>query len=69
MYRLTGVQNKSTVFLFDDSQILYETFLESINNILTSGEVPGLFEKDEKMALLEDIRPAAKQASQGLWQD
>ncbi len=33
-----GCQNKPTVFLFDETQIVQETFLEDINNILTSGE-------------------------------
>lgn len=34
-----GIDDKSTVFLFSDTQILYESFLEDINNILNSGEV------------------------------
>ncbi len=33
-----GCQNKPTVFLFDETQIVQETFLEDINNILTSGK-------------------------------
>ena len=38
-----GCQNKPTVFLFDETQIVQETFLEDINNILTSGESPSLY--------------------------
>lgn len=34
-----GIDDKSTVFLFSDTQIIYESFLEDINNILNSGEV------------------------------
>lgn len=37
-----GCQNKPTVFLFDETQIVQETFLEDINNILTSGTNPCL---------------------------
>ena len=37
-----GCQNKPTVFLFDETQIVQETFLEDINNILTSGGQQGL---------------------------
>jgi len=34
-----GINDKPTVFLFSDTQIIYESFLEDINNILNSGEV------------------------------
>lgn len=47
LYRLTGVDNKPTVFLFNDTQIVEESFLEDINNILSSGEVPNLYKQDE----------------------
>ncbi|XP_049338447.1 dynein axonemal heavy chain 2 [Astyanax mexicanus] len=47
LYRLTGVDNKPTVFLFNDTQIIDESFLEDINNILSSGEVPNLYKSDE----------------------
>jgi hypothetical protein len=46
-------------------QIKYETFLEDVNNILTSGEVPNLFPKDELGGLLDELRPAAKAAGAG----
>ena len=42
-----GAKNLPTVFLFSDTQIVAELFLEDINNILNSGEVPNLFEADE----------------------
>lgn len=47
LYRLTGVDNKSTVFLFSDTQIVDESFLEDINSILSSGEVPNLYKQEE----------------------
>lgn len=47
LYRLAGVDNKPTVFLFSDTQIVDESFLEDINNILSSGEVPSLYKQDE----------------------
>lgn len=34
-----GLDDKKTVFLFSDTQIIMESFLEDINNILNSGEV------------------------------
>lgn len=47
LYYMAGVENKPTVFLFTDTQVLEETFLEDINNILSSGEVPNLYKPDE----------------------
>lgn len=34
-----GCKNQQTVFLFSDTQIVTETFLEDINNILNSGKL------------------------------
>lgn len=39
LYRTTGISNESVVFLFSDTQIQQEGFLEDINNILNSGEL------------------------------
>ena len=41
------MENKPTVFLFTDTQVVDEIFLEDINNILSSGEVPNLYSKAE----------------------
>ncbi|XP_038058163.1 dynein heavy chain 6, axonemal-like isoform X3 [Patiria miniata] len=62
LYELAGVQNLNTVFLFTDTQIVVEGFLEDINNILNSGEVPNLFEADEYERVVIGCRPAAKEA-------
>ena len=47
LYYQAGVENTPTVFLFTDTQVVEETFLEDINNILSSGEVPNLYKPDE----------------------
>lgn len=65
LYRIAGGQNKPTTFLFDETQIKYETFLEDVNNILTSGEVPNLFGKDEIAGVLDEVRADAKKAGAG----
>lgn len=39
-----------------DSQIVEEEFLEDINNLLNSGEVPNLFEGDEYEKIILDAR-------------
>ena len=45
LYRSAGHQLKPTVFLFTESEIKDEVFLELVNSILMTGEVPGLFAK------------------------
>lgn len=47
LYRQAGVELQATSFLFVDTQIADESFLEDINNILSSGEVPNLYKSDE----------------------
>ena len=49
----TGAQGKPTVFLITDSQIKEETFLEDIDSLLNTGEVPNLFPADEKAEIME----------------
>ena len=51
-YYATGVKNRATVFLFLDTQIVEESFVEDINNILSSGEVSNLYKPDE----FEEVR-------------
>ena len=37
LYDWAGMKNEAMTFLFTDTQIAYEEFLEDINNILNSG--------------------------------
>ena len=60
--RKAGAEGSPTVFLFSDTQIKMESFLEDINNILNTGEVPNLYAKDEIMQITEMVRPKAKKA-------
>jgi len=59
LFTNSGVKGKKQTFIFLDTQILYESFLEDINNILNSGEVPNLWPQDEKDVVLNDMRPIA----------
>ena len=58
LYELLTV--KETVFLFTDSHVLEEGFLELVNNMLTIGMVPALFDEDGKKQMTERIRDEAK---------
>lgn len=47
LYGMAGVAAKPTSFLFNDTQVTDESFLEVINNMLSSGEVSNLYKPDE----------------------
>jgi len=46
-----------------------ESFLEDINNLLNSGEIPNLFPADEKTTICEEIEGRAREAGQGNGRD
>nr|XP_026696380.1 dynein heavy chain 10, axonemal isoform X1 [Ciona intestinalis]XP_026696381.1 dynein heavy chain 10, axonemal isoform X2 [Ciona intestinalis] len=73
LYNKLGIENKKTVFLFTDSHVAEEGFLELINNMLTSGMVPALFADDEKEAIIGSVRDEASKngfgpAKESIWQ-
>jgi len=53
---------KPTVFLFTDGHVAEEGFLELINNMLTSGMVPALFQEEDKAPLINAVRAEAAKA-------
>lgn len=59
--RGAGAGSQPMTFLFSDTQIKNETFVEDINNMLNNGEVPNIFPNDERTAVCESVRPFAKQ--------
>ncbi|KAJ7385959.1 Dynein heavy chain 3, axonemal [Desmophyllum pertusum] len=56
MMRKAGFEGVSTVFLFGDHQLKDEAFLEDINMILNTGEVPNIYESDEKAEITEQMQ-------------
>lgn len=56
MMRDASNRNISVTFLFTDNQILEEVFLEDINNILNSGEVPNIWAIDERDGIINNTR-------------
>ena len=57
-----GADNKPVCFLLSDTHIVHESFLEDINNLLNSGEVPNLYEHDEVEQIVMRVRPLCKAA-------
>ncbi|XP_068019795.1 dynein axonemal heavy chain 12 isoform X1 [Melanerpes formicivorus] len=54
-----GVKGLKTVFIITDAQIKEESFLEDIDSVLNTGEVPNLFAADENQEIMEGVRAVA----------
>eukprot|EP00002_Diphylleia_rotans_P013196 TRINITY_DN2570_c0_g1_i1.p1 TRINITY_DN2570_c0_g1~~TRINITY_DN2570_c0_g1_i1.p1 ORF type:complete len:3210 (-),score=627.88 TRINITY_DN2570_c0_g1_i1:227-9145(-) len=61
LMRKGGVDGMGVVFLISDQQLVNDAFLEDVNNILNTGEVPNLFQGDDLMMLLNDMQSIALQ--------
>lgn len=56
LYDLAGMQRTQTVFLFNDTQVIENSFLEDINGMLTSGEVSNLYQPEELAVIRDSVR-------------
>ena len=59
MYKACGKAGTKMTFLFTESEIKEESFMEVINSILTTGEVPNLFPKEELLQIASELRNTA----------
>ena len=53
----TGIDGKLICFLMTDTQIISETFIEDINNLLNTGEIPNLWLPEDKDKIINGVRP------------
>ena len=65
LLRRAGVRKERVAFVFDEANAVEPAFLEQMNALLASGEVPALFEGDEMAALMQQCREAAQAAGDG----
>jgi len=56
LYIRAGSKNESVTFIFTDAEVKSEGFLEYLNSLLATGEVVGLFAKDERDAMCGEVR-------------
>ncbi|KAI5631027.1 dynein heavy chain and region d6 of dynein motor domain-containing protein [Phthorimaea operculella] len=69
LLRKSSIPELHMVFLFIESQIKEEGFLEDVNNMLNSGEVPNIFASDEKAEICEKTRTIDRQRDKTLQTD
>ena len=60
LMRSVGGKGETTCAIFNDNSIKDENFLEDINNILNTGEVPNIFNPEEKDEVCQMVQAPAK---------
>jgi len=67
-----GTRRTPGVFIFSDNEIIQESFIEDVNSLISSGEVPNLFKKEEAAAIRDKCRKDAKaqkiETEEGIWE-
>jgi dynein heavy chain len=53
----TGIDGEKVCFTMTDNQIINEGFLEDINNLLNTGEIPNLMAPEDKDKIINSVRP------------
>ncbi|TSM04870.1 Dynein heavy chain 7, axonemal [Bagarius yarrelli] len=66
LLKKAGMKGQKTVFLLTDAQIKEEAFLEDVDSLLNTGEVPNIFAVDEKQEIMEAVRPIAQGGNKNL---
>lgn len=61
-----GGRGKDSIFLISEGQIKYEHFLQDIDCLLNSGEVPNMYQIDERQEILDMVRLAAQGGNRNL---
>lgn len=61
LLKRVGVDGEKICFIFDEGNALSSAFLERMNALLASGEIPGLFEGDERLKLMSSCRESYSQ--------
>ncbi|GIY28883.1 cytoplasmic dynein 2 heavy chain 1 [Caerostris darwini] len=59
--QMTGIEGKEALLLLEDYQILDDEFLELIDSLLSSGDIPGLYNAQELEPLLNPLKDLALQ--------
>ncbi|KAJ8027756.1 Cytoplasmic dynein 2 heavy chain 1 [Holothuria leucospilota] len=59
--QMAGIEDQQVILLLEDHQFVEKQFLELINSLLSSGEVPGLYTPEELEPLLAPLRDKASE--------
>ncbi|XP_072203968.1 dynein axonemal heavy chain 1 [Excalfactoria chinensis] len=59
-----GLESIPKTFLFVDTQIKSESFLEDINNLLNSGDIPNIYSPDDQEQIMNAMKPVVRELGQ-----
>ena len=54
---ITGIEGRQMSFVMTDTQIINESFLEDINNVLNTGEISNLMLPEDRDKIINGVRP------------
>lgn len=66
--KYAGCEGKPITFLLSDDQITDESFFEDINLFLSTGDVPNLYESEERIDILDKVSHIAQSHVSYLYQ-
>lgn len=58
--RYAGCEGKPLTFFLSDNQIVDESFVEDINMLLNTGDIPNIFQSDERIDILDKVSNIAQ---------
>jgi dynein heavy chain len=57
----SGIEGKGLSFTITDTQIIEESFIENLNNLLNTGEIPNLMVAEDREEITNGVRPVCIQ--------
>jgi dynein heavy chain len=61
LLKSAGIEGQGTAFVMTDTQIIDESFIENLNNLLNTGEIPNLMLEEDKNDIMNGVRPVCQQ--------
>lgn len=55
--KMAGIEGTGIAFVMTDTQIIDESFIENLNNLLNTGEIPNLMLPEDKDEITNGVRP------------
>jgi dynein heavy chain len=61
LMKTAGIDGRGISFVMTDTQIIMESFIENLNNLLNTGEIPNLMAPEDKDEINNGVRPVCQE--------